>query len=322
MGKTISESIIIPKNTAMPIDYQDIFYNHFEQQEYKVPPHYKKEENFLMRYKARFANYEFHENCLTVIYFKQGNGELIKKNRRLKAKDDQFLILNPNEGWEFVNKENKYIDVLSFGISCKLASECDVYLNLENGKLLDDPFDKTAHQTFFLEKMFSANYFSTGDLLRHIYNTSLLKDYRYMDAEELTMEVLRSISQNQMKAYALANKIKAQKSSTKVETFKRLLSAYEYIHDNIAHAISLDELSQVSSLSKFHLYDSFKNVYGKTPHQYINRIKVAKAKEQIQSGDFSIGEISDSFGFSDLCVFTKIFKKAYGNPPSYYQKRP
>lgn len=304
---------------SMPIDYKDLYYNHFEKQEYKVPPHYKKEENFLMRYKARFSNYEFHENCLTVIYFKEGNGELIKKNKRLKAKDDKFLILNPNEGWEFVNKENEYIDVLSFGISDKLASECDTYLNLENEKLLDDPFDKTAHRTFFIEKMFGANYFSAGNLLRHIYHTSLLEDYKYIDAEELTMEVLQSISQNQIKAYALANKIEAKKLSTKVETFKRLLSAYEYIHDNITHPISLDELSQVSSLSKFHLYNSFKTIYGKTPHQYINRLKMAKAKEQIQSGDFSIGEISDLFGFSDLCVFSKAFKKAYGNPPSHYQ---
>jgi len=61
-----------------------------------------------------------------------------------------------------------------------------------------------------------------------------------------------------------------------------------------------------------------KKAFGKTPHQYINRLKIAKAKEALQNNDLSISEVSDLFGFSDLAVFSKVFKKAYGHPPSYF----
>lgn len=81
----------------------------------------------------------------------------------------------------------------------------------------------------------------------------------------------------------------------------------------------MDQLCHVSSLSKFHLYDSFKKAFGKTPHQYINRLKLAKAKELVQYGGLSVSEISDLLGFSDQSVFSKVFKKAYGHPPSYFR---
>ncbi|MGD1894945.1 MAG: helix-turn-helix transcriptional regulator [Cyclobacteriaceae bacterium] len=164
-----------------------------------------------------------------------------------------------------------------------------------------------------------AAHYKSGKLLQRIHQFSSESAFHLTDPEELSMNVLTSIYEDQYHGYALAKRVQAKKPSTQLETFKRLLIAYEYIHDNISEPISLEELARVSLLSKFHLYDSFKNVYGQTPHQYINRLKVAKAKEYIQQGENSIGEVADLFGFNDICVFSKIFKKIYGNPPSHYQ---
>jgi len=298
--------------------YKNKYYNHFEKKVFTIPPHYSKQENFLMRYKASFEHYEFLENCLTIIFFKEGNGEFIGKTKRLRGKDEDFLVLNPNEGWEYFNEEKRYIDVLSFGISDSLSQQFYYYLKTLNQGLLDNPTGFSKESFRFLEKPLCADYYSTGKLLQNIYDNSNSYRYEFLSAEELSIEVLNSIYKEQLIGNKIINCIKTKKLSTKEETLKRLLVAYEFIHDNIGESISTEELAFVSSLSKFHLYDSFKNAFGKTPHQYINRLKIAKAKEMLQNNEVSVSEVSDAFGYSDLSVFSKVFKKTYGNPPSYY----
>lgn len=304
----------------MPIEYKDIFYNHFEKRKFRTPPHYSEHENFLMRYKARFEHYEFHQNCLTVIYFKEGRGEFVSKASQIKAKDGHFMVLNPNDGWEFINPRNQYIDVLSFGITSKLLDEGNTYLQTRNEKLLDNPYYNIRQESFFLEKDLKSEYYTSGRLLKYIHNFSGYEEYKLTSAEELTIEVIKSLYREQVLGNKITDKINAKKISTREETLKRLLVAYEYIHDNIEHPITIEHLSQISSLSRFHLFDSFKKAFGKTPHQYINRLKISKAKKMLQKEDIPIGELSDLFGFSDLSVFSKAFKKTYGKSPSYFSK--
>lgn len=136
----------------------------------------------------------------------------------------------------------------------------------------------------------------------------------------MAMAVLNSLYNNQFRAYRLAGSIAAKKRSTQVETFKRLLVAREYIHDNLDKKVVFDELVVISCLSKFHLYNSFKAVFGKTPHQYANYIKLLKAKELLMAKNSSVSEVSADLGFGDVHGFSKLFKKFYHFSPSAYAR--
>ena len=302
----------------MSLKYRDKFYNHFQNKEFKIPPQYSKEENFLTRFQSNFEHHAFIENATIIALFKEGNGIFQRKGRRLKVAEDSFFVLNPNEGWEFLNTTKTYVDVLGFGITKYFSASYSHYLKSGSQQTLDNPFDLSEETNFFLEKPLLSDYYESGKLLRHIYALSNTYEFDFVCPEELTIEVLQSVYKEQLLANKIVNRIEAKKVSTKEETLKRLLIAYEFIHDNIERQISIEQLSKVSSLSKFHLYDSFKKAFGKTPHQYINRLKIAKAKEFVLHGDLSISEVSDLFGFSDLAVFSKVFKKAYGRPPSRF----
>lgn len=178
--------------------FKDKYYNHFLKKEFELPPHYSQQESFLMRYKACFQHYELFENCLTVIFFKEGNGEFLHQNARLKAKDNSFLVLNPNEGWEYLNVNNNYIDVLSFGIPNILGNQCIHYLKDHNQQLLDDPSYLPQESFSFLEKPLNSDYYSSGRLLKNIYDQSNTYKYEFLCPEELTIEVLQSICKEQL----------------------------------------------------------------------------------------------------------------------------
>lgn len=273
-----------------------------------------------MRFKSALPYYPYNGNSLTIIYFKEGTGSLIFENERRKICNNKFIIANPNTDWKYINNKNKPIDVLSFVLSEELLAKFNFFSFSTEKKLLDNPFEKIQQEFFFTKQTFNANYYQSGKILNQIYNHSNSYDYSLSNANEIAFTVLESVFNEHLKAYQLAKKIKATKKTTQVEIFKRLLTAYEYINDNIAKKVTIQELSIIAGLSEYHLFNSFKKVFKKTPHQYINFQKMNKAKELLNTGKFNISEVAFMLNFPDLPTFSKLYKKTYGISPSFFLK--
>jgi AraC-like DNA-binding protein len=93
--------------------------------------------------------------------------------------------------------------------------------------------------------------------------------------------------------------------------------AREYVEDNHAHNISLEELSRVAGLSRFHLLRSFRAEVGLPPHSYLNQVRVYRVKEPLRSGA-GIAEAALETGFADQSHLTRHFKRLVGVPPGRY----
>ncbi|MEM9141456.1 MAG: AraC family transcriptional regulator [Bacteroidota bacterium] len=304
----------------MPIDYRDRYYDHFSGRTSQNPPKFTKKDNYIMRFHSPLEEYRFDNNTLSIIFFKKGVGQLRTKARNLKIRTNSFVVANPSLGWHYLNDDQEYIDVHSFVIGTALYGQFWYYCTASPVELLDEPFQEKGQGPFFWERTFGADHYRSGKLLQYLYELSGSPEYETMNPHELLMEVLQAIYQDQCLGHTYATKIHSKKASTQTETLKRLLTAYEYIQDNITESISLDQLSQISALSKYHIYNSFKTIFGRTPHQYINRQKLIKARAILPLGRYSVSEVAHLLGYPDLPTFSKLFKKAYGLPPSLYLK--
>ena len=60
----------------------------------------------------------------------------------------------------------------------------------------------------------------------------------------------------------------------------------------------------------------FRETFGETPHQYIIDKKLFFAKELLQTGQYSITEVSYKIGFTYPSGFTRLFKSKFQFPPS------
>ena len=245
--------------------YRNRFYNHFESDVFIRPPKYTPSKNFLMRYNTKFDYYKTSENNLTIVYANQGAGVFHRNNRKLLCQSNAFTVLNRSDGWEYINEDNRYVDILSFGISKEFDAQFKYYLKSQLIGLLDSPYKEDSNNYQFYEMPLKADYFSTGRLLKNIYKSSMSDSFEFLSAEEITIELLKTIYREQLIGEKKLRSIKAVKRTTQEEVFRRLLIAYEYIHDNIARPITSDELISVTCLSKFHFYETFKTVFGKTP---------------------------------------------------------
>lgn len=100
----------------------------------------------------------------------------------------------------------------------------------------------------------------------------------------------------------------------------KLKQAREYIHDNLDHKISLDELAQLMSLSRYYLIRMFKKSLGMTPYQYITQCRINKAKQLLKETQLDLIEIAIKCGFCDQSHFHNQLKKWTGVTPKQFRK--
>jgi AraC family transcriptional regulator len=94
----------------------------------------------------------------------------------------------------------------------------------------------------------------------------------------------------------------------------------EYVADNLDRPISLDDLSNVTGLSKRHFIRAFAESAGQTPHRYLVLQRIEKAKQLLVSSTGSITEIGLAVGFSHAQHFSNKFKALTGLTPSRYRE--
>jgi len=72
--------------------------------------------------------------------------------------------------------------------------------------------------------------------------------------------------------------------------------------------VSLDALSALTGLSKFHLLRVFKREVGVTPHLYQTCLRVHLAKVELGRGH-DLAQVALGLGFADQAHFTRVFKR-------------
>ncbi|TKJ35560.1 hypothetical protein CEE39_00770 [bacterium (candidate division B38) B3_B38] len=99
-----------------------------------------------------------------------------------------------------------------------------------------------------------------------------------------------------------------------------LKDVYKYIENNYTRKLYLGEIAKRACLSKHHFCRVFKTLTGQTVMEYVNNIRIEKAKELLRKTFFSITEICFEVGFTNISNFNRTFKKIAGVAPSKYRK--
>ncbi|MBA2745376.1 MAG: helix-turn-helix transcriptional regulator [Flavisolibacter sp.] len=116
--------------------------------------------------------------------------------------------------------------------------------------------------------------------------------------------------------YMALKEIHSVKPSTRKEVLRRLQVAKEFIDHNYLQIRLVSEVADHCSMSEYHFYRRFKEVYKRTPYQYLTEIKMQAAKSLLLEKKYTITDVASLSGFQDVFTFSKAFKKFYGIPPS------
>ena len=95
----------------------------------------------------------------------------------------------------------------------------------------------------------------------------------------------------------------------------------QYLETNYKSAISAQELSDVFGFVPAYINRIFKTFYDCTPMEYVQCLRIERAKDLLMRTKRPIKEIAAEVGYPDSLYFSKVFKRAVGVNPSLYQKR-
>lgn len=93
-----------------------------------------------------------------------------------------------------------------------------------------------------------------------------------------------------------------------------------YIKENLAEKLTLEDAAEHVSLSKSYFCRILKDELGYTFTEYVNHLRVERAKLYLRDCTMSIADIAYAVGFDDQSYFTRIFKKLTNVSPGQYRK--
>ena len=88
-----------------------------------------------------------------------------------------------------------------------------------------------------------------------------------------------------------------------------------------AKRLTLDDLSREAGVHPVHLSRVFRKCVGEGIGEYVHRLRVRAACEQILEPEISIAEVSLALGFADQSHFTRTFRRVTGMTPATFRSQ-
>ncbi len=154
--------------------------------------------------------------------------------------------------------------------------------------------------------------FRNGALLRAVQRLMTCfeaADQPVMKARELELTLIRSLIRE------CGNARDGNHRLSKV----RLEAVQSFIRDNLPSPVTLDEMAAVAGYSSSRFLLLFRNATGFSPHQYLMRERIEKARLLLARTRLPLSLVAADCGFSDQSHLVRLFKRHTGVTPHQWR---
>ncbi len=102
---------------------------------------------------------------------------------------------------------------------------------------------------------------------------------------------------------------------------RQILAIQEELENDLARSFNFDQLARNHGMGRRTMERHFKEATGLTPLAYLQRLRVERAKQLLETGNESFDEISYRVGYQDNSFFRKLFVKYTSLLPGAYRAR-
>ena len=98
-----------------------------------------------------------------------------------------------------------------------------------------------------------------------------------------------------------------------------MTAVLQYIEEHLAESLTLEQMAQIAHFHPNYFIRIFKQSTGLSPIQYVNRLRIEKAKHYLTFTPMSVSDIADKLGL-EISYFSRMFKDHSGFSPSEYRE--
>lgn len=240
----------------------------------------------------KFPNH-FHEHYV-IGFIEKGQRYLSCKNKEYTTSTGDLLLFNPFDSHTCEQIDDKVLDYRCINIKPEIMKKTVFEITGKN----------------YLPK-FNQPVIFRSELV------PLLQELHYIIMEEeldFKKEELFFFLIEQLIEEHTEPNLQSNLENTNIE----IQAVCDYLENNYAEHIILDELSTIAGMNKYSLLRNFTKLKGITPYRYLENIRVNKAKKLLEKGVEPI-DLAIQTGFVDQSHFTNFFKNFIGLTPKQYQ---
>ena len=94
----------------------------------------------------------------------------------------------------------------------------------------------------------------------------------------------------------------------------------ELVYAKMEDELTLYELAESVGLSTAHFSQMFRKSTGETPHQFVLRERVKRAREMLRSAEAHVLDVAVACGFKTQQHFARVFRRMCGASPTEYRR--
>ena len=99
----------------------------------------------------------------------------------------------------------------------------------------------------------------------------------------------------------------------------RLRTIKEFVQAKMEDELTLYEMAQSVELSAAHFSRIFRKSTGETPHHFVLRLRIERAKELLRTADARVLDVAVTCGFKTQQHFARVFRRICGVSPTEYR---
>ncbi|MGM9531282.1 helix-turn-helix transcriptional regulator [Intestinibacter sp.] len=270
---------------------------------------------------------ELYDNCN--LYY---NENIFIAEYNFPNKDEVKCRIHSHDEYEFfipytpipflVNEDSIFFGERGYIYPAKSSANHGIKYSLSNVEYTDILVKKE-----YLDKIMKELNCS-DDIFNHpIYLSRELKFYLHIFEQEFLKNDQKDLVKLDMVANLFCRELISGSVNKDVDIFKEKQSyqkgiylVADFINHNYDREIKIEEMAKLAGLSKNYFGFAFKKALGETPHSYLIKIRISKAKVLLETTDYSLNEIAKKIGFKKASSFTSQFKASTGMLPSKYRE--
>ncbi|SCK01406.1 Methylphosphotriester-DNA--protein-cysteine S-methyltransferase [uncultured Clostridium sp.] len=258
--------------------------------------------------KSKFENdwhSTLHMHPFTEIFFiTSGQGTFQIGDEIVSVKESDLILINPNcsHTERSVSSSNPLeyivfaINNLAIGTSPSTLTDDDTKDTLNTYKILN--FNKKKSEILY----------NLNTLIRELEEKNL--NYELACKSILTLFLIQVMRNTSSDIFITENFEKINIECMKIKN---------YIDSHYSENITLDFLSNLTYVNKFHLVHLFTKEMGISPINYLINRRIDESKNLLSTTNYSIRDISSIVGFSNSSYFSQMFKKITGISPKDFR---
>src|SRR6516162_639988 len=150
----------------------------------------------------------------------------------------------------------------------------------------------------------------TGAVLRFLRSIETGADRRVLAPMYLKEMVYRVLQREQ---YARLLEIAATEAAN-----NPVSAVLKYVQEHLTEPLTVADLAEQASLSPSAFAHLFRDVTGRSPHQFVKEMRLDRARELLIDGQFAVARVSKEVGYGSVSHFISEFRARFGLTPRAY----